>query len=187
MNNQKIKVIALIGKAASGKDSIARALLEKESSAHGIVSCTSRPKRDYEINGRDYTFMTPEEFALAIEEDKMLEVTNFNDWWYGTSIDSLKADTINVGVFNPEGIHSLLEDNRIDLTVYYIIATDKTRIMRQLSRESVPNISEIFRRYKTDDADFQEHYLDFDYIRIENETDEDFFDCVETIRNINFM
>ena len=183
----KIKIVALIGKAASGKDSIAKALLEKEPSAHGIVSCTSRPRRDYEIDGRDYHFMEPEDFAKAIEEDTMLEVTNFNGWWYGTSIESLNPDTINVGVFNPEGIQSLLEDDRVEVTVFYVMAKDKTRIIRQLTREHEPDIDEIFRRYTTDEKDFQAHYLDFPYISMDNENSEDFFDCVETIRNIIFM
>ena len=184
----KIKIIALIGKSASGKDSIAKEVLKRESaSTHQIISHTSRPPRDCEIDGRDYHFATAEQFAESIEDGRMLEVTYFNNWWYGTSIESLSTDKINIGVFNPDGIMTLLDDDRIDLTVYYVVASDKTRMLRQLTREENPNITEICRRYSTDEADFEEYKLDFDYIRIENETTDDFYDCVETIRNISFI
>lgn len=184
----KIKIVAIIGKSASGKDSIAKEVLRREgASAHQIISHTSRPPRDCEIDGRDYHFVTAEDFAKAIEEDKMLEVSFFNDWWYGTSIEELSSTAINVGVFNPEGIETLLSDERIELDIYYILASDKTRMLRQLTREENPNIAEICRRYGTDETDFAAHKLDFNYISIENETTEDFYDAVETIRNISFM
>jgi guanylate kinase len=45
----KIKVIALFGKSASGKDSIQKWIIKSFPSAtHSIISCTTRPKRDYE-------------------------------------------------------------------------------------------------------------------------------------------
>jgi len=37
----------------------------------------------------------------------MLEATIFNNWCYGTSIDNLDINAINIGVFNPEGIEIL--------------------------------------------------------------------------------
>ena len=47
----KIKVIALFGKSASGKDSIQKWIIKSlPSDAHSIISCTTRPKRDYEEN-----------------------------------------------------------------------------------------------------------------------------------------
>jgi guanylate kinase len=128
--------------------------------------------------------MTDEEFINATTEGKMLEVTNFNNWLYGTSIDSLKADAINIGVFNPEGIMCLLEESdRIDLDLYYVMASDKTRLIRQLTREDNPNIEEILRRFKTDEKDFLD--LPAGYVRIENETEYDFIDCLVAIESIS--
>lgn len=85
----------------------------------------------------------------------MLETTNFNNWYYGTSIDSLSNDKINIGVFNPDGIISLLKDNRIKLEIYYITAKGKTRLIRQLNREENPDVDEIIRRYSADEIQFQ--------------------------------
>ena len=180
----KIKIIAIMGKSASGKDTIMKELVKRNPSLNEIVSYTTRPQRDYEINTVHYNFITIEEFVEMVSNDEMLEATNFNDWWYGTSINSLKKDAVNIGVFNPEGVFALLEsDDILDIDIYYVLAKDKTRLIRQLTREENPNIKEILRRYQTDEKDFLE--LPDKYIRIENETDGDFLDCLNTIESIS--
>jgi guanylate kinase len=101
----------------------------------------------------------------------MLEATSFNDWFYGTSYDSLRSDCPNIGVFNPDGIRAMSEMPDIDVTVFKITCTDKIRLLRQLNREENPNVDEIVRRYKTDKEDFFD--LEFKYIEVENNDTED--------------
>lgn len=84
----------------------------------------------------------------------MLESTEFNGWFYGTAIDSLSKEDINIGVFNPAGIRSLMKYKDIDMRVFYITASDKTRLLRQLNREDYPDVKEIIRRFGTDENDF---------------------------------
>lgn len=86
----------------------------------------------------------------------MFEATVFNEWCYGTGIESVKEGAINVGVFNPEGAEILLHDKRVNLIIVYIHADDKIRLIRQLNREANPDIDEIIRRYKTDKLDFED-------------------------------
>ena len=163
----KIKVLALFGESASGKDTIQKYITTQWPDwCNSIVSCTTRPKRDYEIDGIDYHFLTNAEFAEKVLNLSMLEATEFNDWFYGTPIDSLKPDMLNVGVFNPNGIRALLTDSRIQVLPLYVYASDKTRLLRSLSREENPNCYEICRRYMADVKDFDE--LDFDYCVIDN-------------------
>ena len=45
---------------------------------------------------------------------KWIEFSCFNNWWYGTSIDALTKDKINVGVFSPNSIKQLLENDEIN-------------------------------------------------------------------------
>jgi len=60
----------------------------------------------------------------------MLEATVFNDWCYGTSLENLSKDKVNIGVFNPEGVGLIRGRNNIKLTLIYIEARDKDRLMR---------------------------------------------------------
>lgn len=73
----KIKVIALFGASASGKDTIQKWVVANYKNINSIVSCTTRPKRDYEKNQIDYYFLSIEEFTKYLLEGQMLEATDF--------------------------------------------------------------------------------------------------------------
>ena len=68
----KYKIIALIGAAGSGKDTILKNVLKEDSSIHEIVSCTTRPPREGEINGKNQN-----DFDRYITFQKMLYVLSF--------------------------------------------------------------------------------------------------------------
>ncbi|XP_073769969.1 disks large homolog 2 isoform X10 [Danio rerio] len=52
---------------------------------------TTRPKRDYEVDGRDYHFMASrEQMEKDIQEHKFIEAGQYNDNLYGTSVQSVK-------------------------------------------------------------------------------------------------
>jgi guanylate kinase len=160
----KIKLLALFGESSAGKDTIQHWLTSEIPNMHGLVSYTTRPPRDYEVDGKDYHFINKQEFRRLIIEKKILECTIFNWWYYGTSIDELKKDKINVGVFNPDGIYQLLrssQDKDIDILPVWIQVSEKIRLLRSLYREIDPNCTEICRRFLADQDDFSR--IDFDY------------------------
>lgn len=177
----KVKVIALFGKAGSGKDTILRALVNKFPDRYNeIVSCTTRPPREGEQEGVNYYFLTVDQFTEKVLNGDMLEATEFNNWHYGTALSSLSTDKINVGVFNPEGIRCLMEDNFVDLTAYYVQVEDKERLIRQLIREVDPDVKEIIRRFSADEKDFED-LEDIDYQVIINQDKNDVFRAVGLI------
>ena len=158
------KIIALIGEAGTGKDSLMDAILALRPDFHEIINCTTRPRREGEMHGVNYFYYTPEEFGEKVLHYEMLECTVFNDWFCGTSFESLRSDCINIGVFNPTAIEALLERPDVDLFLVRVRAEDKTRLLRQLNREDCPDVNEIVRRYSADRIDFAEVEDDFDYI-----------------------
>lgn len=148
-------IVALMGKAGSGKDTLLHKIMETYPGRyHSIVSCTTRPPREGEVDGVDYHFLTVEEFTEKLLNGDLLEATEFNGWHYGTLSSTLSKDKINIGVFNPDGVISLFDYPGIDLIVWWIQAEDKTRLIRQLNREEKPDVEEIIRRFKTDKEDF---------------------------------
>lgn len=146
---KKIKIVALIGKAGAGKDYYLRQVCER-GDVHEIISCTTRPVRDKELEGVNYHYLSDEQFL----QEHYIESCMFRGWRYGTRISDLDPAAINVGVFNLSGVEQLLTHENIDLTVIHITATDKTRLIRQLNREFDPDVNEIMRRFKTDEEDF---------------------------------
>lgn len=172
-------IVVLMGEAGAGKDSLMQGALVHldqaglTSQIHEIVSCTSRPMREGEAHGINYYYYHPNDFEMKIMNDEMLEFTRFNNWWYGTSYDSVRGDgVVNIGVFNPSGVRQLLDRPDCNVTVYWIKTTDKNRFLRQLNRENAPDVKEIVRRFNADYEDFSD--IDFNYIEIPNDTYEDF-------------
>lgn len=151
---KKYKMIALIGESGSGKDTILKEIIknDKNNILSPKISYTTRPKRDYEINGIDYHFVDQKYFLDNIQD--FFEVVEFNNWYYGSKYIDLSNEKINIGIFDMKGIEEILQDNKIDLIIYYIYAKDKIRLIRALNREEEPNIEEIIRRYKVDKIDF---------------------------------
>lgn len=165
------KIIAICGKAGSGKDTILQRVVAACPQLHEIVSCTTRPMREGEANGINYFYLTGEQFGEKVLRGEMLEATCFNDWFYGTSYDSLRSDCVNIAVLNPEGIDSIATHKNIEMVVFYVKAKDKTRLLRQLNRETDPDVYEIIRRFRADELDFED--LDFHHNVLTNETKED--------------
>lgn len=151
----KYKIVALFGKSGAGKDTIQKWIVSNIPNVKGIVSHTTRPPRDYETDGVDYHFVSNEEFTTKVMNGDMLEATSFRDWFYGTAIQSLDIDKVNIGVFNIDGINCLLEDPRLIVRPIHIYATDKERLLRSLNREQDPDCTEICRRFLADKADFE--------------------------------
>ena len=162
------KIIAIMGEAGTGKDSLMQEILKLKPEFHEIISCTTRPMRQGEAEGVNYYYYTPEQFGDRVLHDEMLECTVFNDWFYGTSYDSVRSDCINIGVFNPTGVESLLARPDVDVKVIRVVAEDKTRLIRQLNREEWPDVREIVRRFNADWMDFDGIEEDFECIKISN-------------------
>lgn len=181
----KYQVVALIGKAGAGKDTIQSFTCAAHPDIfNSIVSYTTRPAREGEEDGINYYFLSIEDFTRKVLNGEMLEATEFRNWFYGTSIDALVPDKINLGVFNPAGIMALLESSEINLTIIYVHASDKERLMRYLKREEHPDCAEMCRRFFTDEEDFSD--LEFDYYLLDN-CDNSCTDLVNTGHSLNIV
>lgn len=82
----KGKLIVFSAPSGSGKTTIVRHLLEqKELHLDFSISATSRQKRGDEIDGKDYYFLTPEDFQAKIDADEFIEYEEvYKDNFYGT-------------------------------------------------------------------------------------------------------
>ena len=156
--SKKYDVIALYGASGAGKDTILNWIVSHYPKINPIISCTTRPPREGEVNGKDYYFIDEQTFSNQIMKGEMLEATDFRGWFYGTQESALTDQTVNIGVFNPAGLSALQQNPEINLITVYVTAKDKTRLMRCLSRESDPDCDEIIRRYQTDKNDIGEYH-----------------------------
>lgn len=183
--NSKYKIIALFGESGAGKDTIQNTIT-KCFNVNKIISCTTRPPRDYEKDGYDYFFVSYNNFKKMLMYNEVIEYTIFNNWYYGTPIISLTEDKVNIGIFNIEGIETILEDPRLEVLPIYIYSNEKERLMRCLNREKDPDCSEICRRFLADKEDFANIPFSFNIIRnLDCDEDSSFSDLSFVSKFIN--
>ncbi|HOK18569.1 MAG TPA: guanylate kinase [Caldisericia bacterium] len=78
-------LIVISGPSGSGKGTIIKEVIKKISDLIYSVSYTTRPKREGEIEGKDYFFISEDEFEKLIDEDFFIEWAKVYDYYYGTS------------------------------------------------------------------------------------------------------
>lgn len=163
------RIIALVGESGCGKDYAASALCDSYDKFHKVISDTTRPKRDYETDGVDYHFISIAEFAQEVLNENMVEATHYNgDWYYGTNINSLDENKINIAILNPEGILQLQEDIRVKVIPIRIKTNPVDRLISVLEREENPDCHEICRRFIADETTFFK-YNDKEFYVYDNE------------------
>jgi guanylate kinase len=78
------KVFVITGPSGVGKGTLISKLLERVPGLELSVSATTRAPREGEVDGRDYHFLTPEEFDRRIEREDFLEFATYSGNRYGT-------------------------------------------------------------------------------------------------------
>lgn len=156
----KIKLIAIIGRSASGKDYLFRQTLNKNPDLNPVIHYTTRPRRDGEVEGKDYFFTTEIEFQRKEDNHEFFFITSFRDWRYGVDSNSFDPKKINIGIFNPIELRQLYEffKNRFQLIIVETQADEQSRYQRSLKRLKPfdkEGLQEICRRNLADKEDFE--------------------------------
>lgn len=112
-DKDKPVILAICGKSASGKDTLAKWIYKNRGiynrNVNMVVSDTTRPKRINETYNVDYCFISDSAFTHRINRGYYIEYTNFKGWRYGIPIDKLDVNpnALNVVVVNPQGLAAL--------------------------------------------------------------------------------
>ncbi len=97
MTKQRGLLIVLSGPSGVGKGTVRAAIFnEKDVEYVYSVSATTRQKREGEVDGVDYYFVSREEFEELIEQDQLLEYAEYVNNYYGTPIHKIK-ETLEAG------------------------------------------------------------------------------------------
>lgn len=142
-------MILLVGASASGKTATALDLQKRYGLVKAITT-TTREKRIGETDGIEYFFISKEEFKKRLDEGKFVEHSIYNGNYYGCGVDQI-ADN-KIVVLDPNGLHSFLKLNNNHIVSFLLIASEKTRHDRMVSRgDKLENIDQ---RLKNDVKDF---------------------------------
>ena len=155
-------ILIITGPSGVGKNTIIDAL-SKKLDFNFSVSHTTRPKRVSEVNGKDYYFISNEEFQNMINNNELVEFEEYGGFAYGTSRKELNQDGLVILDLEVNGATKLLNNNN-DFIGLFIDIEDNELINRLKNRGH--NSEFINKRMEL--ASKQRKYKDMYHYKIEN-------------------
>lgn len=147
-------IIAIVGKTNSGKDTLAKHIQERFG-VPSVVSYTTRPIREGEVDGVQHHFITEEEMEELKAKSNLVAYTKNEETGiqYCATEDSLPDGNAFVYIINPEGIHWFNENykgDNIDLYMFYMDCPED--VLRERAAKRGDNM-EVFEKRLTSERD----------------------------------
>ena len=123
-------IYIITGPSGVGKNTIIEAM-STDLDFYFSVSHTTRPQREREVDGKDYHFVTEEEFKSLVDENLMIEYEQYGGFYYGTSKkEILKESNIILLDLEVNGATKLLSEN--DDFIGIFIDIDDNELVKRL-------------------------------------------------------
>ena len=165
------RIYYLLGKSATGKDTLYKEILKRRPKLRTVTMYTTRPIREGETDGVEYFFTDREELERRLASGKVIESRTYQTiagpWTYYTVDDGQfnVADDeycLMIGTLESyEKMCTYFEAGK--MVPVYIEVPDGIRLLRAVKREEnqkKPNYREVCRRYLADEKDFSEENLE---------------------------
>ena len=156
-----------------GKTTIIRNFLKNNKEGYYFsISHTTRPKRKNEINGKDYYFVTKEEFEKMIKENKFLEWAIVHNNYYGTSKEKV-IENLNKGIdvildIDVQGAEKIKKNKNLkdfDIVSIFIFPPSFTELKKRLLKRGAEDDESLKIRLKNAKREL-ERFSDYDYVII---------------------
>jgi guanylate kinase len=139
-------VFVITGPSGAGKGTLIKGLLERVPGMEVAVSATTRPRRPGEVDGREYWFLTDDEFTRKVDEGAFLEwVSYVSGRRYGTLRSEIEriADDDRTCVLELELDGALRVQEEVPGSVTIFIAADVPELERRLRERATESTGEI--------------------------------------------
>lgn len=177
-------LIVISGPSGAGKDTILQRMKERELPFHFVVTATTRPRRDNEIDGRDYFFVSKDEFARMIDEDELIEYAIVYGDYKGIpkqqvrdALASGKDVIMRIDVQGAETVRKLAPEAML----IFITVDSEEELFNRLRERKTETADSLKLRMATARKELQ-RVSDFDYVVLNRDFHLD--DTVDTIRAI---
>ena len=164
----KGKLFVFSAPSGSGKTTIVRKLLREFDDLVFSISATTRKKRKTEVEGKDYFFISEEEFQQKIENDEFIEWEKFYDYYYGTlksfidkQLENDKSVLLEVDVKGAVRIKKKYSNS----VLIFIAPPSKEALKQRLINRKTETAEDLQKRIER--AEMELEYKDkFDYVVI---------------------
>jgi guanylate kinase len=177
-------VVVVSAPSGGGKTSLCQRLLNWSSNLTYSVSCTTRPPRPGEQHGREYFFVSVEEFEKMIAAGELLEYARYNNHYYGTPRHFVEEQLaagrdvlLDIEVQGAAQVARTLRSGRFawpEALVQIFLMPSSLELLRQrLRRRGTDEEASIRRRLALAEREMS-HWREYDYVIVSGQLDEDF-------------
>ena len=168
-------LFVLSSPSGAGKSSISKYILKTDEHIHLSVSFTTRKKRNEEIFGKDYNFISKSDFQKKVNEGYFLEWAEVFGNYYGTPKDIVQKSISN-GVdvlfdIDWQGTQKLSGNEGYEVVSIFILPPSRQELENRLRNRAQDTIAEVKKRMSKA-SDEMSHYMEYDYIIINNDLEE---------------
>ena len=167
------RLYVITAPSGAGKTSLVKALMEREAKLRFSVSFTTRKPRANEIDGRDYHFVSREEFERMIARGDFLEHAEVYDNAYGTSLrsveEAMRAGELLLLEIDWQGARQVRSRLPAARSIF-ILPPARAALEARLRARSTDSDAVIARRLQ-DAAHDIAHWNEFDYVVINDRFD----------------
>ncbi len=168
-------MLVLSSPSGAGKSTISRALLRDEHQLSMSVSVTTRAPRPGEEDGRDYYFVTVDEYHRMVAAGELLEHAKVFDNYYGTPKAHVERELAAghdvLFDIDWQGTQQLKSSAPNDLVTVFILPPSIGELERRL-RGRAQDAEDVMRRRMERATDEMSHYPEYEYIVVNREVDE---------------
>jgi guanylate kinase len=165
------RLFVIAAPSGAGKTSLVRALMERESGLRFSISYTTRPQRPTEQHGRDYFFVTRDEFERMVANGEFLEHARVFDNCYGTARrqveEALAAGQDLILEIDWQGAAQIRLALPESVSVF-ILPPSQAELERRL-RGRGTDAEEVIRRRLRDAASDMTHWREFDHVVVNDD------------------
>lgn len=122
----------ILGPSGVGKETLLNYVLSERPSIIPTVSVTTRPKRENEVDGDHYHFVSPEEFERLIKEDKFIEYSHHFNAYYGTLKSEMTKSKYLALVIDINGVEILKKIKGINLVTIFITVSNPEILIERI-------------------------------------------------------
>jgi guanylate kinase len=165
------RLFVIAAPSGAGKTSLVRALMQREPALRFSISYTTRARRPNEVNGRDYFFVTQDEFAAMAARGEFLEHARVFDNSYGTARaqvqDSLDAGQDLILEIDWQGARQVRAALPECVSIF-ILPPSRAELERRL-RGRGSDAEDVIQRRLRDAASDMAHWAEFPYVVVNDD------------------